>query len=152
MNIHNKLLKPIAIIALLIYTVNISATEKCAIIASSNIKTEELSKNELSNIFLGKTTILKDWTRIKIAYSTKNAEKMNYFFSEYVGKSQRRFKKYWLKKVFAGYGVAPKIFKNTKNAIDYTKNKDSIITFITIDDKASPEGVSIISVGNNICF
>lgn len=150
MKIYNKLIKTISLITVVL-SINVSAAEMCAIIASKNIKTEKLSKKELSNIFLGKTTILEDGTHVKIAYSTLNDEKVDYFFDEYIGQNQRRFKKYWLKKVFAGYGVAPKIFTSNELAIEYVKEKENTIAFITVDDKNLPKDVRLISVDGS-CF
>lgn len=152
MNYLNKLIKSITLLSLLFIYSNVNASEIGLIVASDNIKINKLSKNELENIFLGKTTILENGTHVNIAYSTQNSEKVNYFFKNYIEKSQRRFKKYWLKKVFAGYGIAPKIFKNNKLTIDYIKKHENVIAFITVDDKDTLEDVLIIAIDGEKSF
>ena len=61
--------------------------------------------------------------------SLQNPERVNEFLLDNVGQNQRRFKKYWLKKVFAGYGIAPKIFKNDKKALEFINQQE--IQFFT---------------------
>lgn len=153
MTFNNNITKTIALLALLsMLSTHVSAAQQSVIVASNNIKIQDLSKKQLEKIFLGKTTILEDGTRINLALSTQNSKKVNNFFDNYIGKSQRRFKKYWLKKVFAGYGIAPKMFKNSKLAIEYVAQRENVIAFVTIDDENPPKDLTLISIDTQKYF
>jgi len=147
------ILKHILILGILsLLSTSIYADSKGVIIVSKDVNIETLTKNELERIFLGKTTIWKDGKRIQIGLSTYNNEKVNYFFKHYIGKNQRRYKKYWLKLVFAGYGIAPKIFKDDDKAINFTKNTQGVITFVSTKELESIKDIKIISVDGNLYF
>lgn len=122
------------------------------VVVSKNIDVKSMTKDELENIFLGKTTIWKDGKRIHIALNADNSEKTEEFFKDYIGKNKRRFKKYWLKLVFAGYGIAPKLFKDSKKAIEYTKSQDSVISFLTTNDLGNLKDVNIVSIDGKESF
>ncbi len=147
------ILKPIFILSILIaLTPSIYAKSKGIIVVSSDVNISTLSKSELERIFLGKTTIWDDGKRIQIGLSVHNTKKANHFFKNYIGKNQRRYKKYWLKLVFAGYGIAPKIFKSDKKAINYTKNKEGVITFVSADNLENIEDLKIVNIDGNLFF
>ena len=140
------ILKPLVIVTLLSYTANADANSKGILIASEDVKIEKLSKNEIERIFLGKTTIWEDGTRIQVGLSNSDDLATESFLKEFIGKNKRRFKKYWLKLVFAGYGIAPKFFKDDEKAIKYTKQQDGVITFISSKKLDNTDGLKIISI------
>lgn len=112
----------------------LEAREIGALLVGKDVEIRELSKNELANIFLGKKTNWKDGTRINIGYMLTPTQKVEQFFDEFIGRSHHRFKKYWVKKVFAGYGIAPKLFKDAENAIAFLKRNRGSIVFVTVSD------------------
>jgi ABC-type phosphate transport system substrate-binding protein len=136
----------IALICLL--STSLHAESKGVVVVSKDVKIDKLSKNELESIFLGKTTIWEDGKRIQVGLSTDDAQTTEHFLKNFIGKNQRRFKKYWLKLVFAGYGIAPKFFKDDMKAISYTQRQDGVIAFISNADKSTLEGLKIISVND----
>ncbi len=122
------------------------AGEIGVLLAGEDVTARELTKNELASIFLGKKTNWDDGTRINIGYLVDDSRKMKRFFEEMIGKSHRRFKKYWVKKVFAGYGVAPKLFRDVENAVEFIGRYKGGLVFVTVSDAAKLEGVRTISV------
>lgn len=143
----NYIFKPLLLTTLLVFSVsNVHAGSKVVLIASKDVKIEKLSKNELERIFLGKTTIWEDGTRIQVGLSNSDDEKTENFLKNFIGKNKRRFKKYWLKLVFAGYGIAPKFFKDDEKAINYTKKQEGVITFISSKKLDDIKGVKVISI------
>lgn len=123
-----------------------------ALLVSKDVKVTELSKNELANIFLGKKTNWSDGTRINIGYMLTPSEKVEQFFGEFIGRSHHRFKKYWVKKVFAGYGIAPKLFKDAENAMVFLKRNRGGIVFVTGSDGIKTENFTKLSVDGKTEF
>jgi len=149
----NQIIKSLFIVSSLLFaTPSLFAEQKGVIVVSEDVNIDNLSKKELERIFLGKTTIWENGKRIQIGLSTNNSEKTSHFFNDVIGKNQRRFKKYWLKIVFAGYGIAPKLFKNDKNAINYTKKQEGVIAFVTTDSIKNVQGLKVISIDGKEYF
>lgn len=139
--------KPLLLTALLAFSIpSLHADSDGVIIASKDVNVEKLSKNELERIFLGKTTIWDNGTRIQVGLSNSDDQKIEAFLKNSIGKNKRRFKKYWLKLVFAGYGIAPKFFKNDEKAIKYIKKQEGVIAFISTKDIKDVEGFKVISI------
>ena len=114
----------------------VHAGEVGVVLVGKEVSVRELSKSELASIFLGKKTNWDDGTRINIGYMSDHSEKMEAFFEEYVGQSHRRFKKYWVKKVFAGYGIAPRLLRDVENAVDFINRYKGGIAFVTLSDES----------------
>jgi len=149
----NNTYKSLLLASLLSLTVpSLYADSKGMIVVSEDVNIQKLTKNELESIFLGKKTIWENGKRIQIGLSTNKNEKTEYFFKNYIGKNERRFKKYWLKLVFAGYGTAPKLFKDNNKAINYTKKQDGVIAFVTTNDIQNIKGLKVISVDGKESF
>ena len=130
----------------------LGAGEVGALLVSKDVKIKELSKNELANIFLGKKTNWEDGTRINIGYMLTPSEKVEQFFGEVIGRSHHRFKKYWVKKVFAGYGIAPKLFKDVNNAVDFLKRNRGTLVFVTGLDGFKTEEFTKLSIDGKTDF
>ena len=130
----------------MVATLRLQAEEVGMVVVGKEAAVQELSKNELANIFLGKKTNWADGTRINIGYMADDSQKMDEFFEEYVGQSHRRFKKYWVKKVFAGYGIAPKLLKDVENAVEFVNRNKGGIAFVMVSDDAKLKDVQTVSV------
>jgi ABC-type phosphate transport system substrate-binding protein len=108
----------------------LEAREMGVVIAGKDVGTAAITKEELANIFLGKKTIWDDGSRIAIGYMPIPADIADSFFDTLLGHGHQRFKKYWLKKVFAGYGIAPKLFKS----VEFVERNEGSIAFVTVSD------------------
>lgn len=142
----------LSILSLLAVTVHLHAAEVGVVLVSDEVSVRELSKNELASIFLGKKTNWDDGTRINIAYMNDDSPKVEEFFEEYVGKSHRRFKKYWVKKVFAGYGIAPKLLRNVEKAVEFVNRYRGAIAFVTVPDETQLNGLQSVRVDGVSAF
>ncbi|MCW8837622.1 MAG: hypothetical protein OQJ77_01650 [Thiovulaceae bacterium] len=149
----NHIMKSILLISTFAFaTPQLYGESKGIIVVSKDVNIEKLTKDELERIFLGKTTIWDNGKRIQIGLSTADNDKTKNFFKNYIGKTQRRFKKYWLKLVFAGYGTAPKLFKDCSKTINYTKNKEGVISFVTTQNLEDIEGIKILTIDGKKYF
>lgn len=146
------IIKTLFFISCFIFTPSIYAIEKGVIVVSNDVDISHLSKNDLKNIFLGRKTLWSDGKRIQIGLSAEDSAKLDNFLVNNIGKNKRRFKKYWLKKVFAGYGVAPRIFTNNTKAIEFAKSHENTITYITIDGSNSIDGIKVIDIDGKKIF
>lgn len=144
MNTTIKLIRIIFISTLLFISAH--ASEKVIIGVSSNVDITGLTKNELKNIFLGRTTLWSNGEPIRIGMSLQNPEKLNEFLIANIGQNKRRFKKYWLKKVFAGYGIAPKIFKDDKKALEFINKQENSILYLSTEDNLILKGIKVINI------
>jgi ABC-type phosphate transport system substrate-binding protein len=143
------ILKVFSLAVVLMFLVTPSfADSKGVILASKNLNIDKLTKEEIERIFLGKTTILEDGTRIQVVLSTSDSKVTDSFLKDFTGKSQRRFKKYWLKLVFAGYGIAPKFFKNDEKARSYIEKQEGVIAFISDNETKGLKNLKRIHVSN----
>ncbi|QFR49047.1 hypothetical protein FJR48_04625 [Sulfurimonas lithotrophica] len=153
MKFFNKIIKSLLLVSVLaLLAPSLYADSKGVIVVSKDVNVKNLSKKELERIFLGKTTIWDNGKRIQIGLSTADGEKTDHFFKEMIGKNQRRFKKYWLKLVFAGYGIAPKLFSDNSKVISYTKRQEGVISFITAEELENIEGLKIVSIDGKKSF
>lgn len=136
------------IVVLVMFTVvsPVYAVEEGMIVVGKNVEISNISKKEIENIFLGRQTMWENGNRIKIAISSNKSETLDEFFKEYVGKTSSRFKKYWLKKVFAGYGVAPKLFKSSDKIMSFVQKEENSIAFVISDEIKNLNGVKIINI------
>ena len=133
-------------IILTLFVQSIYALDKGVIVVSDDVDITQLSKSDLENIFLGRKTLWSNGKRIKIGLCSENSKKLNQFLIENIGQNKRRFKKYWLKKVFAGYGRAPKIFDNNDKALKFIKEQENSIAYMTVQNNKQLEGINIINI------
>ena len=140
------IIKILFLITSVLFSPSLFAKEKAVIIVSESVDLSKISKNDLQNIFLGKQTLWKDGKRIQISLSNEDEKLLDDFLANSVGKTKRRYKKYWLKKVFSGYGIAPKIFTNNTKTIQFVQEREHAIAFVTIDDSQSIEGMKVLNI------
>jgi len=128
------------------------AQEMRVLAISADVSVEQIDRAELANIFLGKQTNWADGKHINIGYSLQPEEDVDAFLEQWVGKNHRRFKKFWVKKVFAGYGVAPKMFKTSKRALDFVRKHEGALVFVRIDSEDELEGLRVLQVDGKTSF
>lgn len=144
MKTNNIFIRTLFILNLLI--ASLYSTEQGVIVVSDNLDITNISKSDLEDIFLGRKTLWNNGKRIKIALSSQNAEKLNKFLVDNIGQNKRRFKKHWLKKVFSGYGIAPKIFNKNDKALAFAKKQDNSISYIIIENDTQLQGIKVIDI------
>jgi ABC-type phosphate transport system substrate-binding protein len=150
----NTIIKTLFVLGFFISASSLFASEnqKGVVVVSPDVDINSISKDDLENIFLGRQTIWSNGKRINIAISTQNDEKLEQFLIDNIGQSKRRYKKYWLKKVFSGYGVAPRLFSSNEKALEFAKMHPSTITYLTVDDDTQAEKIKIIEVDGKKYF
>ena len=90
------------------------------IVHQSNEK-DQISKNELQQIYMGSMLYWTSGDRIQPAY-TENSNGSSFFYGfleNIVGSNKDHFKKFWRRRLFSGRGIPPRRFKGTEDVIDY---------------------------------
>ena len=115
---------------------------KVLIIANNSVSQESLNKEELQNIFLGKTVKWPDNTGIQFVTTETDAHEE--FLKMYINRSSSQFRNYWRKMVFTGKGRKPKAFKNDAEIIQFVSETSGAIGYVGTD--AALKNVKVITV------
>lgn len=93
------------------------AQEELVVIINTNVPIETIKKEQLKDIYLGDLTIWKNKSKIKPCYMADLED----FWDDVVEMNSAKFKGYWTKKVFSGYGTSPAKFTNDESIIKYVE-------------------------------
>ena len=121
----------------------VQAKAQVLVIANPGVKTTEISKNDLRDVFTGNATSLKDGTQvvpILLKPGTTNEE----FLQVYIGKSDTAYRAGWRSLVFSGQASMPKNLDPEVAVVDFVAHNKGAIGYI---GKATPhEGVKVLEV------
>jgi ABC-type phosphate transport system substrate-binding protein len=98
------------------------------IIANKNVSEDSISKEEVKNIFLGKTVKWLDKSSISFVILKNDVHKD--FLKEYIKRSSSQYGNYWKKMVFTGKGSKPKAFETEKDLVRYVAETKGAIGYI----------------------
>lgn len=136
----NKFFKITLISIFLMCSTSIFANIAVIVHPSNSIN---LSKEEISRIFLGKQKTFKDGdSAIPIAQS-ENSEIYTYFNTKVTNKSNSQLKAYWSKLVFTGKGSPPKKVDNNQEVLNLISSNPSLIGYVdseSVTDKVKVVG------------
>ena len=96
------------------------------IIASQTCQIEELSSYEIKNLFMIKKSLISNQAVIILDRSEKDIYK--FFLKQYLKKSTRKMKVYWVRMLFTGKKIAPKKISMNK-LITLDTNNSCYITY-----------------------
>ena len=114
------------------------------LIANKNIPRENLKDDELKKIFAGRMVLWENEVKIDPCYIDPDTEDGQFFFAGILKISVKKFKKYWLKKVFSGYGAAPVSLKTTEAIVEFISENKGGIGVIPKDMVKDLKGCKII--------
>lgn len=119
------------------------ARAQVVLIANPSIKSADVSKGDLRDLFTGASSSFKDGshgTPVLLKGGSVNDE----FLSTYVGKSDSAFRAGWRSLVFAGQASMPKTFDSETALVDYVAHTAGAVGYI---GKATPHaGVKVLAV------
>ena len=119
------------------------AYAQVAVIANPGVKVSAVSKAELSDVFTGAASSLKDGSRVTPVL-LKSGVAHSEFLNEYVHKSDNAFRAGWRSLVFSGQATMPKSLDGDAAVVEYVAHNPGAIGYI---GKASPhEGVKVLAV------
>jgi ABC-type phosphate transport system substrate-binding protein len=136
-----KLLSVILLAAASILTVRAQA--QVLVIANPGVKSADISKDDLRDVFTGSATTLKDGTRvvpILLKAGTAHVE----FLQAYIGKNDTAYRAGWRSLVFSGQATMPKTLDGDAEAVEFVAHNAGAIGYIS---PGTPhEGVKVLSV------
>jgi ABC-type phosphate transport system substrate-binding protein len=125
----------IAVLLLLLDSQPLSADEVAVVSAKSTVTT--LSKSQLADIFLGKTTHFPDGRQAVPIDQSEGTTARDEFYTRIAGRSAAQMKAYWSKIIFTGRGQPPKAAPSsieTKKLVAANPNAIGYIEPQLVDD------------------
>ena len=114
------------------------------IIINKNNSQTEISKDDVSKIFLKKITKWDDGNKIKPVDLVEKSSVRKKFSKDIHDKDVSAIKAYWQKKIFSGKGVPPPEKSSDKDVVSYVKSNPGAIGYVAAKTKTS--GVKEIEV------
>lgn len=113
------------------------------VIANPSVKSADVSKSDLKDVFTGASSSLKDGSHVTPVLLKGGADH-DAFLSDYVGKNDTAFRAGWRSLVFSGQASMPKSLDGDAAVVEYVAHNAGAIGYI---GKASPhEGVKVLTV------
>jgi hypothetical protein len=139
-------MKKVLLVFLLVAAASVFAPRAQAqaiIIANPSVKSAEVSKGDLRDVFTGAASSLKDGSKVTPVL-LKSGGAHDEFLSEYIGKNDTAFRAGWRSLVFSGQASMPKSLDSEAAVVDYVAHNPGAIGYI---GKATPhEGVKVLAV------
>ena len=113
-----------------LFSVNLYSSN-LAVIVSKNSIINNISKKDLSKIFLGKTKRLPSGEKALLIENIDEIDKSK-FYKVICNKNEKQLKKYWAKMIFTGRGQPPKKSYSINEVIRFVQNNNNAISYIPI--------------------
>lgn len=122
---------------------SVGAGAQVVVIANSSVKSADVSKSDLKDVFTGASSSFKDGSHVTPVL-LKSGVAHEDFLSSYVGKNDTAFRASWRSLVFSGQATMPKSLESEAAVVEYVAHNAGAVGYIS---KATPhEGVKILSV------
>jgi ABC-type phosphate transport system substrate-binding protein len=132
----------IKFLCLVLLLISGNASAELAVVANPNSGIDKLSKDEVINIYMGRTRKLPNGlTGMPIDLSNTHHEKMQ-FYSLLVGKELAEINSYWARLRFSGLGQPPLQVNSMEDAINLVSENKGAIAYI--DSKKIDKRVKLI--------
>ncbi|MFQ5560721.1 MAG: phosphate ABC transporter substrate-binding protein [Nitrospinota bacterium] len=96
------------------------------IIGNQDLKIDSLTKKQLKQVFLGRTSTV-GMEKIELVDCSALQDQ---FLSKYLGKSLKSYNKIWIKKIFAEGATPPVNLKDVNEVIDYVRSTKNAIGYV----------------------
>jgi len=116
---------------------------QAVVIANPSVKTSDVLKSDLRDVFTGAASTLKDGSHVTPVLLKAGAVNEE-FLSAYVGKNDSAFRAGWRSLVFSGQASMPKSLDSDSAVVEYVAHNAGAIGYI---GKGTPhEGVKVLAV------
>lgn len=121
----------------------VQARAQVIVIANPSVKSADVAKSDLKDVFTGASTTLKDGSHVTPVLQKSGAAN-DEFLSSYIGKNDTAFKAGWRSLVFSGQASMPKSLDGDAAVVEFVAHNTGAIGYIS---KATPhEGVKVLTV------
>jgi ABC-type phosphate transport system substrate-binding protein len=119
------------------------AQAQAVVIANPSVKSADVSKSDLRDVFTGASSSLKDGSHV-VPVLLKQGGVHDEFLAAYIGKNDSTFRASWRSLVFSGQATMPKSLDSEAAVVEYVAHNAGAIGYI---GKATPhEGVKVLAV------
>jgi len=119
------------------------AHAQAIVIANPGVKSADVSKSDLRDVFTGAATSLKDGSHVTPVL-LKSGPVHDAFLSDYIGKGDTAFRASWRSLVFSGQASMPKSLDSDSAVVEYVAHNAGAIGYIA---KSTPhDGVKVLSI------
>jgi len=120
----------------------VQAKAQVIVIANPSVKTSDVSKNDLKDVFTGASTSLGGSNVVPILLKAGTAHEE--FLQAYIGKNDTAYRAGWRSLVFSGQATMPKSLDGDGAVVEFVAHNAGAIGYI---GKGTPhEGVKVLSV------
>lgn len=123
----------IATIFLALFAMGNVVNAQVVVIVNKDNETTNLSKDELKSIYLGEQQQWQDGSRIVLTDRKDNDEAAIKFYEDFLGRSQRKLRKLWLRKVITGEISPPESYETDEGIIKFVSKNTGAIGFIKLE-------------------
>lgn len=107
-----------------------NTNDKYVVIANNEIVNDSIDISFVKKVYGGRIVLWSNQVKIEPCYIGSHSSDGIYFFHNILKMPEKKFNKYWTKKVFSGNGAKPVMFKNVDDAIKYVLENNGGITII----------------------
>lgn len=100
------------------------------VIGNASVPTSALSRQDISNIFLGNKTAWDDGGKITFVIQ-KDSAGHEIFLKEFIGKTPSQFANYWKKQVFTGKGSSPQSLDSDQEMIKFVGETKGAVGYVS---------------------
>jgi ABC-type phosphate transport system substrate-binding protein len=111
-----------------------SAFAETLVIVNKNAKVETLDKEQIADIYLGKSPTLPNGEQVIAIDYNENIPLRDTFHSATTGKTQSQLKAYWSRLLFSGKGTPPKEVDDEASMKKLVADNPSIIGYISSEN------------------
>ena len=133
----------LATLLLLVWTVAAEAAQ-FKVIVNTSVKTDSLTKQQVSELFLKKTTKWGDGTDVAAVDQPDSSPVRESFSKEIHGKPTSAVKSYWNKQIFSGRDLPPLEKKTDAEVVAYVRSTAGAVGYVT--ESAATDGVRVVTV------
>jgi ABC-type phosphate transport system substrate-binding protein len=132
------------IIVLIAISLSMSFAGDYVFVVNSAADNSSLTKDEVKKVFFGKIVKWDNGTSIELTFNTEGNAK-DAFLQPYLQASKKKFKKFWMKRVFAGFGPPPTEKTSSAGIVDYVNKTTGAIGFVE-KSVAEKSGLKILTI------
>ena len=138
-----KKLTLVFLLAVVVSMLSACAQAQTVVIANPSVKSADVSKSDLRDVFTGASSSLKDGSHVTPVL-LKQGGAHEEFLAAYIGKNDTAFRASWRSLVFSGQATMPKSFDSEAALVDYVAHNAGAIGYIGKD--TPHEGVKVLTV------
>ena len=123
-----------------------SASGELAIIVNSSNEIQQVTVDEVANIFLGKSRELPDGTKVIPLDQLEQRGLREEFYSKVVRKSLPQLNSYWSRLIFTGRGQPPFAVSGDAEVLEFVSSNPNMIGYVDIKSLQSAQSLNNVKV------